>query len=625
MADLTLEALRARGISFHRAGQYAEAERIYADVLRQNPRDLGTLLLQSAALRTLGRSEEALAHTRAALALQPTAEAYRQQGMALRDIGRSSEAVASFDQAIALEPSSVEAHTSRGILLQQMRRTEEALASFDRALALRPSAAELHNNRGNVLRHLGRLPEALAGFDRAIELQPGFAMAYNNRGLVLQSLRRHTDALASYERALALQPGYADAHNNLGVLQYETGQPAAALATLLQAQELQPGMPGVHTNLSSALRDLERPEEALAEAELAILEDPTSASSQCNRANALLDLGRFPPALASYDRAIELDSRYALAPANKALCLLLTGDFAQGLPLYEWRKRVGAYVELATSAPAWRGEEIAGRTLFIHADQGLGDTIQFCRYAKLAAQRGAQVVFAVQPQLRELLSTLDPAIRIIAAGESPSAYDFHSALTSLPLAFETTVANIPATVPYLSADPFRVARWSQQLAQTGFKVGIAWQGSRNRIDVGRSVPLGMFARLANIPGVRLISLQKGAALEQLRGAPENLRVEVPAEFDEGTQAFLDSAAVMTHLDLIITCDTAVAHLAGALGRPTWIAVKHVPDWRWLLDRTDCPWYPSMRLVRQSRRGDWDGVFAAIETELARLVQRASVS
>jgi tetratricopeptide (TPR) repeat protein len=686
---LTLESLRAQAIALHRSGQLAEAERIYTDVLRQNPADFDALHLQgviahqtgrhtraveligraigllqdrtaaahlslgaalmalsrhrealakydaalalkpqqttalsasAAALRALGRSEEALARASTALAQQPTAEAYFQQGGALRDLGCFNEAVVSFDQAIAFAPNYVEAHTSRGIALRQLGRNAEALASFDRALVLRPDAAEIHSNRGNVLRHLQRLPEALASFERAIALQPGFAMAYSNRGLVLQALRQYEAATASYERALALQPNDVDAHNNLGVLQYELGQPAAALASWRRALELQPRMDGIHGNLSNALRDLERPEEALAESELGIRESPSSAVNHCNRGNALFDLGRFAEAIASYDRAIELDPRHALAHFNKGLCLLLSGEFAQGLELYEWRKRLGSYALLTSPARAWLGEEdIAGKTLFVHADQALGDTIQFCRYAKLAAHRGAQVVLAVQPQLRELLSGLDPTIRIIASGEQPNACDFHCALMSLPLAFKTTLADIPASVPYLSAEPLRAGRWRQRLGEAGFKVGIAWQGSRNRIDVGRSVPLEMFGRLATIPGVRLISLQKDATPDQMRAASEGLRVEVLGEeFDQGPQAFLDSAAVMTHLDLIITCDTALAHLAGALGRPTWIAVKHVPDWRWLLDRTDCPWYPSVRLFRQSRRGDWESVFGAMQAELARL-------
>jgi tetratricopeptide (TPR) repeat protein len=685
---VTPQNLRDRGIALHREGRLAEAERIYADVLRRNPGDFEVLHLQgviaqqtgrqiqavelitraislqrtpgayvslggalmalgrysealasydaalalqpslpsalsssAAALRELGRPAEALARASAALAVQPTTEAHCHRGAALYDLGRFTEALASFDSAIALTAQCVEAHNYRGLVLQRLERPAEALEGFERALALRPQSAELHNNRGNVLRHLERLAEALASCERAIVLRPDFAAAYNNRGLVLQALARYAEAAGSYERAIALEPAFAEAHNNLGTVLCELARPQEALASCKRALALQPGMRGVHGNLGNALRDLERPEEALTEYDLALLEEADSAANHCNRGNALFDLRRIPEAVACYDRAIELNPLYAQAYFNKSLCLLLTGDFGRGLPLYEWRKQLKGASPAPHSGRAWLGEEpLAGKTLIIYADQALGDTIQCCRYARVAEERGARVLLAAQPQLRDLLATLSPTVRIVAPGEVTAGFDYHCALTSLPLAFGATLAEVPAAVPYLSADPHRVAEWRRQIGGAGFKVGIVWQGSRNRIDIGRSVPLEMFVRLAGIPGVRLISLQKGIAAAELRSRSQDLPVEVLGEhFDSGPQAFLDSAAVMTHLDLVITCDTALPHLAGALGCPTWVAVKHVPDWRWLLDRPDSPWYPSLRLFRQRRRGDWEGVFAAIHEELTRLV------
>ena len=616
-----METLRARAISLHRAGRFAEAERICDQVLRQSPADFDALHLLGVIAHQTGRHVRAVELLGRAIGLRNhSAAAHVSFGAALRDIGRIADAVASFDQAIALEPSYVDAYTSRGIALGRLQRNDEALTSFDRALALRPAAAELHNNRGNMLRRLRRFADALASFERAIALQPLFAMAYNNRGLVLQDLQRYEEAASSYQRALELQPNYADVHNNIGVLKYELNQPAAALESWRRALELRPRIDGVHGNLSNALRDLERPEEALAESELGMNEDPGSAVNHCNRGNALFDLGRFAEAIASYDRAIELDARYALAQFNKGLCLLLNGEFAQGLRLYEARKRLDSYPKLASSTPSWNGkEDIAGKTLLIQADQALGDTIQFCRYAKLAAERGAQVMLAVQPQLRELLAGLGPAIRTVGYDERPEASDLRCSLMSMPLAFGTTLEDIPAGIPYVFADPLRVSRWRQRLGDAGFKVGIVWQGSRNRIDVGRSVPLETFERLASVPGVRLISLQKETSGERLHVSKVGQKVEVlDEEFDSGPQAFLDSAAVMSHLDLIITCDTALAHLAGALGRPTWIVLKHVPDWRWFLERSDSPWYPNVRLFRQSRRGDWKGVFDSIRAHLTNL-------
>jgi len=688
---VTRDTQRERAMALHRAGRLAEAERMYADLLRADPTDFDVLYLQgaiaqqrggheravqllgaalalrrtaaahmslgaalmalrrypealanfeaalalqpdlsgamgasAAALRELGRPSEALARADAAIALRASTELYCYRGAALSDLGRLDEALASFDQALALTPECVEAHNYRGMVLQRLQRSAEALASFERALSLRPEAAELHNNRGNVLRHLQRHAEALASHDRAIALQADFAAAHNNRGLALQALARYAEAAQSYQRAATLRADFAEAYNNLGTVQCELGRPAEALASCQRALELQPAMPGVHGNLGNALRDLGRAEEALAQYELALRQTPRLAASHAHRGNALFDLKRIPEALASYDRAIELDPHHAQARFNKGLCLLLSGDFVRGLPLYEWRRQLQPAAAPTLPGAAWHGTEpLSGASVFVYADQALGDTLQFCRYATLLAERGARVVLAVQPQLRELLAALGPGIRVVAYGEQPEACDYHCALMSLPLALETTLANLPATVPYLHAEPRRIAEWQGRIGAAGCKVGIAWQGSRNRIDVGRSVALEMFAPLAGIPGVRLISLQKADTPTELPAHSPRFALEVlGAQFDSGPQAFLDSAAVMSHLDLVITSDTALAHLAGALGRPTWLALKQVPDWRWFLERTDSPWYPTMRLFRQSRRGEWGGVFAAIGAELARFAQRA---
>jgi tetratricopeptide (TPR) repeat protein len=503
----------------------------------------------------------------------------------------------------------------RGMALHRAGHFAEALASFDAALALEPNSAELCNSRGNALRRLRRLPEALASYERAIVLAPELAAAWNNQGLVLQALRRFEAAAASYRRALELQPQLAEACNNLGTVECVLGRPAQALASFRRALELQPRLRGVHGNLGNALRDLGRPAEALAEHEQALREEPRAPASHCNRGNALHDLGRLAEAIASYDQAIALDSGYAQAYFNKSVCLLLAGQFAQGLPLYEWRKQLPDATAPPLGVPVWHGtEEIAGRTLLIYADQALGDTLQFCRYARLVQQRDARVILCVQPALRALLASLDPAIPVIGSQDEPGECDYQCALSSLPLAFGTTLEGIPAAVPYLSADPLRIADWRERLGRGGFKVGIAWQGSRNRIDVGRSAPLAMFSALATIPGVRLIGLQKGEGGEAPGAAGPPL--EWLAGLDEGPQAFLDSAAVMIHLDLVITTDSALAHLAGALGRPAWVALKYVPDWRWFQGRTDSPWYPGMQLFRQSSLGDWAGVFAAIHARLA---------
>jgi hypothetical protein len=258
--------------------------------------------------------------------------------------------------------------------------------------------------------------------------------------------------------------------------------------------------------------------------------------------------------------------------------------------------------------------------VFIYWEQGLGDTIQFCRFLKLAAQRGANIIFSARNCLHELLKTLSPSIKLIGERETPAHFDYHCSIMSLPLAFETATHNIPADIPYLHADPARIQHWKQKLGSEGFKIGIVWQGTKGKVDAGRSFALKEFEGISRLSGVRLISLQKGGGLEQLENLPAGMKVESLGEmFDAGANAFLDTAAVMENLDLIISSDTAIAHLAGALGRPVWLILKDNPDWRWMLDRSDSPWYPSMRLFRQKIRGDWAGIFADVAAELHRLI------
>ncbi|HTT83069.1 MAG TPA: glycosyltransferase, partial [Rhizomicrobium sp.] len=346
---------------------------------------------------------------------------------------------------------------------------------------------------------------------------------------------------------------------------------------------------------------------------------PEFAEAHNNRGGALQDMERMDEALRSFERAIELKPGFADAYWNKALYKLLTGQFAEGWQLHEWRKRKSEPLGDRTfPQPAWSGrEDIAGKTLFIHSEQGLGDTIQFCRYAILARARAAQVIFAVPDALEHLLRDLHPSIRIVGQRAVPPPFDYHITLLSMPLAFQTTLDNCPADIPYLRAEPDRVDRWRERLGSEGFKIGICWQGNpKGDVDIGRSFPLQCFERIAAIPNVRLISLQRYTGIEQLAQLPPGMKVEtLGSEFDSVPDAFVDSAAVMESLDLVITSDTAMAHLAGALGRPAWVALKRVPDWRWLLDRSDTPWYPTLRLFRQKRRGEWRSVFDAMHDRL----------
>jgi tetratricopeptide (TPR) repeat protein len=581
-------ALFARAVEYHNRGRLAEALTLYDSVVHAAPRNAVVHCNHAIALQAAGRLDEAIcSYDRAIRCRSDYADAYFGKATALGLLQRWNEAATNYDFAIRYEPDHFAAWRNKGNTLLELQRPGEALSCFEQAVAIAPHVPTAHYDRANALFALNRLDDSAASFDRAIALKPDFADALCNRGNVLNMLQRLDDALASYDAALCADPTHAPAHYNRG----------------------------------KALQSLNRPEEALAGFDRAIAFQPDHADAFCNRGNALQDLKRFDEALESYDRALELRPEFAEVLCSKGMCKLILGDFAAGWPLYEWRPNtmpLGASERF--SQPRWTGREnLDGMVLFIHAEQGLGDTIQFCRYALLAQEMGARVILAVNDGLMRLLGSLGPAIEIIPQKRTPSAFDAHIALMSMPLAFKTTLGTCPAEVPYLRAEPARVETWKKRLGPQGFKIGICWQGSK--IDPRRSFPLVQCERVARLPDVRLISLQKKDGVEQLDNLPAGMKVETLGDdFDSDSDAFIDTAAVMECLDLVIAPDTANAHLAGALGRPVWVALKYVPDWRWMLDRSDCPWYPTMRLFRQAARGDWPGVFMSIETELRALAR-----
>jgi len=584
--DLPLQAKFSQGVALHRQGRLADAERIYAEVLQKLPNHFDAM------------------HLLGVIALQTR---------------RAQRAVELFSKAIALNPDIAEAHSNLGKGLRDLKRPEAALASFEKAIALKPDFADAYNKRGIVLRELDRSETALTSYDMAIALKPDFAEAYYNRGNVLQDLKRFEETIASFEQAIALKPDFAVAHNNLGNVQRWIERPQEALANYDKAIAIRPDFAEAYDNRGTALRDLERPDEALVSCNKAIALEQDFADAYNNRGNALRELKRPEEALASFDKAIALKPSYVEAHWNKSLCLLQMGRLEQGLEIYEWReKREKPIAACSGARPLWLGEEdIDGKTLMIHWEHGLGDTIQFCRFAKLAEARGAKVIMSVQEPLRGLMTQLSPTIEILGGHEKSPNFDFQIPLMSLPLAFATTREKIPAEIPYLRVEQERVNKWKKRLGDDGFKIGICWQGSINKIDIGRSIPLTNFYNISWVPNVRLISLQKYEGTEQLENLPEEIKIEtLGADFDSGPHAFLDAAAVMESMDLIITSDTSIAHLAGALGRPTWVALKHVPDWRWMLEGESSPWYPTLRLFRQKVRGEWKPVFDDMLKELS---------
>jgi tetratricopeptide (TPR) repeat protein len=561
----------------------------------------------------LPRAEQAF---RQALQADPAqAEVWHWLGQVCQRMGRDAEALASYREGLRLAPERAATHNSLGILLVRGRDLAAAAASFRQAVRLQPSFAQAHNNLGNVLKEQGDREAALACYREAVRLDADFADGHNNLALLLNELERFDEALDSFQHVTRLQPGNAEAHNRLGILQARRKERACAEKSFRRALEIRPDFVQAHSNLGNALKEQGDLEGAVACYRKAVRLAPDFAEGHNNLGLALADLGHVEGALACYARALELRPDYPEARRNRALVWLLLGDYEHGWPEYEWRWGCPELPARTINRPEWDGGPLNGRTILLHAEQGLGDTIHFVRYVPLVKARGGKVVLVSQPPLLRLLARCAGVDQLAAQGDPLPPFDVHAPLLSVPRLVGTAAHSIPAEVPYLRADPGLVDRWRQRLASLpGFKVGIAWQGNpKFRQDHCRSVPLEQFAPLARVPGVSLVSLQKGPGAEQLRQAPFAV-VELDG-LDEKSGPFMDTAAVMKCLDLVVAPDTALVHLAGALAVPCWVAVPAAPDWRWLLAREDSPWYPTLRLFRACRAADWGPVFERIAREL----------
>jgi len=645
-SDVT--ALLGDAVALHRAGRLADAERIYNQILAVDPEHCDCLHLVGVILRQRGKPAQAVAQIDLSLAKNPdNASAWNNRGTALYELKRFEEAIASYDRALAISPVFAFALSNRGAALYALKRFDEALTSYDDALAVQPNYLEALSNRGNALKELKRFDEALASFDRALSVQPDYAEAHLNRGLVLQELKRRDEALASYDRALAIRPDFVEALSNRGSVLNELKRFDEALASCDRALALQPQYAEAHANRANALQALRRFEEALASCDRAVAVRPDLAELHYNRGNALHMLRRFEDALASYDneltrhpdfagalanRGLTLESlnrfegalasyqrAYAARPGfadahfNEALCRLLIGDLRRGWEEHEWRwqTRQLAQTKRDFPQPLWDGhQDIAGRTVLLHAEQGFGDTIQFCRYAPLVASRGARVILEVQPPLYQLMSAFRGVEQVLCSGDPLPQFDLHCPLLSLPRAFGTELATIPSATPYLRASEERAKHWNARLGpRTRQRIGIAWSGyPGHKNDHNRSIGLDALLSIFAGVDVSLVSLQRevrDADAAVLRGRSDVLH------FGDELTNFADTAALISALDLVVSVDTSVAHLAGALAKPVWVLLPFIPDWRWLLGRDDSPWYPTARLFRQDDTRTWDNVFVRV--------------
>jgi tetratricopeptide (TPR) repeat protein len=620
-------ALHCLGGIAYQTGNLERAVALIAEAARINPAIAAADAYRGAALNQLGRHDEALLVCDETIRLKPDfVEAHYNRGNACFGLGRFAEALTSYEKAIALRPAFAEAWSNRANALQKLGRAGEALASSDRAIGLRPNYAPSHHNRGNALYDLKRWDEALASYDRAVELNPNYAQAHYNRGKALYDLKRLDDAVASYDRAIALKPDYARAWCNRGDVLNELERYQEAVADYDKAIALKPDYAEAWSNRGTALQYLYRLEEALASHDKALALNPDFAETHSNRGSVLNSLKRPTEALESFARAIALKPDFARAHFNRAITQLGLGNMEDGWREFEWRRKM---VELSGSrifrAPLLTSlADIQGKTILVHFEHGLGDTIQFYRYLELLHRAGAALLFNVQPKLKRLLTAHRFPLAFVNLDDPTLAYDYHVPMMSLPMVFGTTVKTIPASVPYLFAEQDLIRKWRDRLSMDGFKIGICWAGSLTHLKghQGRIFPVTCFETLSKFPGVRLVSLQKGDSEADLKSLPKSMTIARFDDLDAGPDAFADTAAVMKCLDLVITNDTSIAHLAGALGVPTFVALQYVPDWRWMFDRADSPWYPTMRLFRQQTDGDWAGVFREINWAVSDLTSRA---
>ncbi len=599
MGSVEIGAKLREAVALHTGGQWAQAAVLYEEILRARPRHFDALHLL---------------------------------GVIAAQTGNPGKAVDIITKALEIAPNNPIAHKNRGAALKELGLWEAALGSYDRAVSLNQSDPELHYDRGNLLKDARRWQDAVDGYDRAIALRSRYAEAFCNRGICLVESQRFESALASYDQAIAIRAQYFEAHYNRGNVLCHLREWQEAVNSFDRAIVLKPGDAAAYANRAFALQELGRSDEALASCDRAIDVDPGFVHGHANRAGVLMSMNRVEEALASYDLAISANPSCASAYVNRGMARLSAGDFERGWSDYEWRwrDRDGWIIQEHRNFPQsqWLGEtSLAGRSLFLQAEQGYGDTIQFCRYAKAVAALGARVILEVPAALANLLQSLEGVAQVVVQGQVIPPFDYYCPLLSLPLAMKTRLDDIPAIIPYLRPSEEHRQRWSERLSGSARpRVGLVWSGGfRPRrpelwsANSRRNIPLQSLSVL-NCSGVEFYSLQKDQTAESQLPALAT-RAWQGLEMTDLTRElhdFADTAALIEQLDLVISVDTASAHLAGALGKPVWILNRFDACWRWLKNRSDSPWYPTARLYRQKRPGDWGSVLERVKSDLVGL-------
>lgn len=597
-----ISALMDRAIQHHRKGGLPEAENLYREILHNNPRHSDALHLLGVLAKQNRHYEDAFNFINQAIALNPqAAEYYNSLGAVYQAISKNEKAVHLYILAIQLKDDYIDAYTN--------------------LIRLMPDTVDARFNLGLLLQRQGKITEAMEQYSAITILQPSHAKALNNLGCAFKDLGQYKEAVANLKQAIRVQPDYIDAHYNLGLALQENSMFKEAIGSFERTLVLNSRHVEAHLSVGHVLQKMGFPEKAMPHYQHAVKIDQSNSRAYYNWASALHELGKDNEAIVKYTDSIRCDSSNVEAHVNMALLLLANGRYTEGWKEYEWRfqrtdwQSVNFYYP---EIPRWDGSTVRDKTILAVAEQGFGDTLQFCRYLHLIKTRCRQLVVEVQPELYPLMAAMPEVDEaLFKGGVHPEGIDYVVHLMSLPGIFGTLTTSVPSTIPYIKPPEEELAAWEKRIPQNGLRIGITWSGNpKHPENEERSCPLHYFAGLTGIPSVQLYSFQKGEAAEQLRNQRGGINI-----IDLGPDLidFADTAAAVTYMDLIISVDTALVHLAGAMNKQVWTIRHHVPYWVWGTHGDSCPWYPSMRIFRQQKPGDWKEVFQKVIDSLKNIV------
>lgn len=605
----------------HRSGNLTRASEMYQKILRGNPRDAEALHLLGLISSEQGAHELAIALIGSAIeAAGPIPVYCANLGRVFGRQGRHPEAIACYRQTLLSEPANVDIWLQLARAFTSAARIQEAAVAYERAVSLDPTCAEAFFELANLLYRSGLYERAVESYTSAASLWPRHAEVHYNLGVALSCSGRTADAIVCYRRAVQLRPDYAEAHNNLGTLLQAEHRLTEAEQEYRLALKSAPGFVWPQYNLGRSLEDQDRSYEALDVYSALVARSPNHADAHNNLGNTLLAIGECENAVRHYRTALTIDPKHAEAHWNLGLALLKAGEYEEGWREYEWRFDQPRAQRREFDVPLWDGAPLHGRPILIHAEQGLGDTLQFIRFLPLVKERGGHVILECQPPLEAVLERFTGYDALVGRGKPVGHFTCHAPLMSVPRIIGNTLTSLPADVPYLQIDPELVAGWGDAIQASldregDLRVGLTWGGNaQHRNDRYRSLPASYLEPLGGVKGVSFFGLQKGRNDLGYAGQPPMIFLE-----DSKTD-LLDTAAILLNLDLVISVDTSMVHLAGALGRPTWVLLSFNNDWRWLMKRQDSPWYPNVRLFRQSRLHDWYTVINHVHRELSELVR-----